>query len=191
MIERLEVLVGVCVVALALSVSTAVGIGGGSMANSVRSNLPFMDSESTEASEPGPPGFAAVSGGDETPDTSAHETADVAVTEDGDQAAAGCVEALTGQAESQEQLEAHVADGEKPAGGVSGNQNALDSQCGGALAAETAADAAPDPAQTDPGKSEQAPGDPTAGGNASGQGQANADANGSGPAGAPGHNKPQ
>jgi len=104
----------------------------------------------------------------------------------------GCQEALSEQAQARTALEGHVADGEKPATGVEGDQNALDKQCGGAFA-EGAQEGTTPPVEqtaTDPGKSEEAPGEPTADGQAQGQGQANADANGNGAADAPGQNKP-
>ena len=104
----------------------------------------------------------------------------------------GCQEALSEQAQARTALEGNVADGEKPATGVEGDQNALDKQCGGAFA-EGAQEGTTPPVEqtaTDPGKSEEAPGEPTADGQAQGQGQANADANGNGAADAPGQNKP-
>ena len=104
----------------------------------------------------------------------------------------GCQEALSEQAQARTALEGNVADGEKPATGVEGDQNALDKQCGGAFA-EGAQEGTTPPVEqtaTDPGKSEVAPGGPAAGGQAQGQGQANADANGNGAADAPGQNKP-
>ena len=104
----------------------------------------------------------------------------------------GCQEALSEQAQAWTELDGHVADGSMPATGVEGNQNALDKQCGGAFA-EGAQEGTTPPVEqtaTDPGKSEEAPGEPTADGQAQGQGQANADANGNGAADAPGQNKP-
>ena len=104
----------------------------------------------------------------------------------------GCEEALDDWAMSRDRLEEHVGDEDWPEGGVNGNQNALDHQCGGAFAAESdgTADESADPVGTEPGKSEQAPGGPEASGEANGQGQANADAQGNGVEGAPGKNKP-
>ena len=106
----------------------------------------------------------------------------VVVTGDG----GGCEQALTEEAQARAELEGHVADGDKPADGVDGNENALDKQCGGAFDAT-----APSTDQTDtgPGKSEQSSGN-TGGGNANGEGQANADDSGNGAADAPGQNKP-
>ncbi len=104
----------------------------------------------------------------------------------------GCEQALTDRAKSRDRLEDHVADKEKPAGGVDGNQKALDHQCGGALAegSEETTEESADSSGTGPGKSEQASGGPAANGQANGSGQANADARGSGPEAAPGKNKP-
>jgi hypothetical protein len=51
----------------------------------------------------------------------------------------GCVEALTERAESRDQLQSHVDDPSKPEGGAVGNENALDHQCGGAFAKDSAA----------------------------------------------------
>jgi hypothetical protein len=104
----------------------------------------------------------------------------------------GCEEALSEQAQAWTELEGHVADGEKPAGGVNGNLNALDKQCGGAFAEGSQEGTTPPVEQTvtGPGKSEQAPSAPAADGQAQGQGQANADANGNGAADAAGQNKP-
>jgi hypothetical protein len=103
-----------------------------------------------------------------------------------------CEEALASWAKSRDRLEGHVGDEDRPEGGVNGNQNALDHQCGGAFAdePEQGGEGATDPTGTSPGKSEQAPGGPEAAGEAKGQGQANADARGNGVEGAPGKNKP-
>jgi hypothetical protein len=113
----------------------------------------------------------------------------VSVAEDDGKA---CEEALSDRAKARERLEGHVVDEDMPDGGVNGNQNALDHQCGGAFAdePEQTAEEPADPVGTDPGKSEQAPGGPEADGKATGQGQANADARGNGAEGAPGKNKP-
>lgn len=104
----------------------------------------------------------------------------------------GCEQALADRAKSRDRLEDHVADKEKPAGGVDGNQKALDHQCGGALAegSEETTEESADSSGTGPGKSEQVPGGPAANGQANGSGQANADVRGSGPEAAPGKNKP-
>ena len=101
----------------------------------------------------------------------------------------GCEEALLEQAQARPELEGHVADGNVPATGAEGNQNALDKQCGGAFAEGSQAGTTA-AGQTDPGKSEQAPAAPAADGQAQGQGRAGADSNGNGPADAPGQNKP-
>ena len=104
----------------------------------------------------------------------------------------GCEEALAERAQARTELEGHVADGDMPATGVEGNQNALEKQCGGAFAEGSQAGTTPAVGETatGPGKSEQAPGGPAADGQAQGQGQANADASGNGAADAPGQNKP-
>ncbi len=105
-------------------------------------------------------------------------------------AGVGCEQALAERAQSRVRLEEHVADGDMSSGGASGNQNAVDRQCGGAFADGSADMTTPAPDGTDPGKSEQARGGLSASGQAQGQGQANADASGLGPAGAPGQNTP-
>ena len=148
---------------------------------------------STPAADAGS-GAAGVDGGADSADSSA-DGADSSTGSASAQSASngnGCQEALSEQAQARTALEGHVADGEKPATGVEGDQNALDKQCGGAFA-EGAQEGTTPPVEqtaTDPGKSEEAPGEPTADGQAQGQGQANADANGNGAADAPGQNKP-
>ena len=144
------------------------------------------DTGSTPATDAGS-GAAGVDGGDAGADSSTG-SASAQSASNGN----GCQEALSEQAQARTALEGNVADGEKPATGVEGDQNALDKQCGGAFA-EGAQEGTTPPVEqtaTDPGKSEEAPGEPTADGQAQGQGQANADANGNGAADAPGQNKP-
>ncbi len=104
----------------------------------------------------------------------------------------GCERALTEEAQARAELEGHVADGDKPADGANGNENALDKQCGGAFGEGSQEGPTPSADQTDtgPGKSEQSSGN-TGGGNANGEGQANADDSGNGAADAPGQNKPE
>lgn len=132
-------------------------------------------------------GEADVDGGDADADSSTGSASAQSASN-----GSGCQEALTEQAQARTVLEGHVADGEKPAGGVSGNQNALDKQCGGAFAEGSQEGTTPPVEQTvtAPGKSEVAPGGPAADGQAQGQGQANADTRGNGAADAPGQNKP-
>ena len=124
-------------------------------------------------------------GGDDT------GNADADSTENGGDGS-GCEEALSERAQARPGLEEHAADGDMPATGAEGNENALDKQCGGAFAEDSEAETTPAAGQTatGPGKSEQAPGAPDANGQARGRGQSNADDNGNGPANAPGQNKP-
>ena len=144
------------------------------------------DTGSTPATDAGS-GAAGVDGGDAGADSNTG-SASAQSASNGN----GCQEALSEQAQAWTELDGHVADGSMPATGVEGNLNALDKQCGGAFA-EGAQEGTTPPVEqtaTDPGKSEEAPGEPTADGQAQGQGQANADANGNGAADAPGQNKP-
>ena len=102
-----------------------------------------------------------------------------------------CERALPEQAQARTELEGHVTDPGMPAGGVAGNQNALDKHCGGASAEDSQGTGSPtDQTETGPGKSEQAPGGPPANGNPQGGGQEKADGSGNGPAEAPGQSKP-
>jgi hypothetical protein len=132
--------------------------------------------------EGGVAGISGEDGGSVVGGIAGEDGGSAAVTGNG----GGCEQALTEEAQARAELEGHVADGDKPADGADGSENALDKQCGGAFDAT-----APSADQTDtgPGKSEQSSGN-TGGGNANGEGQANADDRGNGAADAPGHNKP-
>ena len=85
----------------------------------------------------------------------------------------GCVEALTEHAKSKAQLEEHIEDPEKPAGGASGNQNALDHQCGGAFASDSGAGETVDADEPEQAPAGASPGADSGNGNGNGNGNAN------------------
>ena len=219
MIERLELAAAYTVITMALTVSIAVAVRGNDFTGEVDGATPpseeqqvsVTDSPVIDTNGDAGEGEDGADSGDQAGGADSGDQAGGVDGDSGDVTGAvdgedpeegaddpGCVEALSDNAQSQEELGDHVADADTPAGGVDGNQNALDSQCGGAFAEEppviaddTAAEDADDtPAEgaSAPGKSEQANGGGN--GNANGGGQGNADSNGNGPSGAPGHNKP-
>jgi hypothetical protein len=172
-----KALIPPAVVPLALWMAVALAGPGGIVEVSQEGEPAFAATESGEAGVGGGPDGEGSAGG-----ISGEDGGSVAVTGNG----GGCEQALTEEAQARAELEGHVADGDKPADGADGNENALDKQCGGAFDAT-----APSADQTDtgPGKSEQSSGN-TGGGSANGEGQANADDRGNGAADAPGQNKP-
>ena len=202
MIERLELAAAYTVITMALTVSIAVAVRGNDFTGEVDGATPPSEDQQVSATDSPVIDTTGDAGGADDGSDEA-DAGQLLGAVDGDDSAdgaddPGCVEALSTNAQSQEQLSDHVADPDKPEGGVDGNQNALDSQCGGAFAEEppviaddTAAEDADDtPAEgaSAPGKSEQANGGGN--GNANGGGQENADSNGNGPSGARGHLKP-
>src|SRR3972149_16056 len=139
-----KLLIPPAAVPLALWVFGALaGRGAGVEINSGTGSTPAADAGS---------GADGVDGGDVGADSSADVDGTAAESSGNGN---GCEEVLLERAQAQTALEGHVADGEKPAGGVNGNLNALDKQCGGAFV-EGSQEGAPPPARqrgTDPGKS--------------------------------------
>jgi len=214
MIERLELAAAYTVITMALTVSIAVAVRGNDFTGEVDGATPpseeqqvsVTDSPVIDTTGDAGEGEDGADSGDQAGGVDG-DSGDVTGAVDGADAGGetgavdgedpeegaddpGCVEALSDNAQSQEELGDHVADADTPAGGVDGNQNALDSQCGGAFAEEPPVSDGDAPAEsaTGPGKSEQANGGGN--GNANGGGQGNADSNGNGPSGARGHLKP-
>ncbi len=186
--SRWKFLVPPAAVPLALWMFVALaGPGGVVEVDSGAGSTPAADVGTGDASVDGNTrGVDSVAGaGDDAADADAHSTEN---PENG----SGCEEALSERAQARTALEGHVADGDMPAAGVEGNQNALDKQCGGAFTEGSQAGTTPTAGQTatGPGISEQAPSGPAADGQAQPQGQANADARGNGAADSLGQNKP-
>ena len=169
-------------VPLALWMAVALAGPGGIVEVGDEVDPTFGGTESGEAgADGGPDGEGGVAG------ITGEDGGSAVVTGDG----GGCEQALTEEAQARAELEGHVADGDKPADGADGNENALDKQCGGAFGegSQEGTTSSPDETDTGPGKSEHSSGN-TGGGNANGEGQANADDSGNGAADAPGQNKP-
>jgi len=202
MIERLELAAAYTVITMALTVSIAVAVRGNGFAGEADVAAPPSEEQQVSVTD-SPVSDTTGDAGEGAHDADGADSGDEAGAVDGEDSDAGaddpgCVEALSTNAQSQAQLSDHVADEDKPAGGVDGNQHALDSQCRGAFAEEPPVSADDTPAvgagdtpaagASAPGKSDQANGGGN--GNANGGGQGNADANGNGPSGARGHLKP-
>ena len=196
MIERLELAAAYTVITMALTLSVAVAVRGDGFSGEADGATPFQQEQQFSTADFIAGDVSDDGAGDSTGDDSdGADSGDQVGAVDGEESVdgaddPGCVEALSDNAQSQEELGDHVANPDKPEGSVDGNQNALDSQCGGAFAEEPPVSDGDAPAEsaTGPGKSEQANGGGN--GNANGGGQGNADSNGNGPSGARGHLKP-
>lgn len=195
--EKLEVLVGVVVVALALTAATTLGFNHEAVVSTVRNIVPDASGGEPTAAESGITG-ATDDGGGDVGDEAGAEAHTVGAQENPD-----CIIVLRDDAQSYIVLQEHINDPDKPEGGRAGNQNAFDKQCQGSLDgpdqgapteapgnSENAPGQVGNPPSTagsdEPGKSEDAPGQPSAPGQPQGQGQENADANGNGPGQNPG-----